>query len=159
METTQKQELVKRIKSEISNEQIEYNLRHVFNCIEDWIDDNKWQVLVDGKSVDTDEFDLSLDLNYEFDRNTSKNGRKQIAKKIARVWSKPSRRTINTLLFVLRKREVIKQNVKINLSVKEQEIQNKRKIWKHLQAQSEKALKDYKKEKGDFYKKDLVELK
>lgn len=158
METTQKQELVKRIKSEISNEQIENNLRHVFNCIEDWIDDNKWQVLVDGNSVDTDYFEF-IDLHYDFDRNTSKNGRKQIAKKIARVWSKPSRRTINTLLFVLRKREVIKQNVKINLSVKEQEIQNKRKIWKHLQAQSDKALLDYKKEKGDFYKKDLVESK
>ena len=152
METTQKQELVKRIKSEISNEQIEYNLRHVFNCIEDWVDDNKWQVLVDGKPVDTDEFEF-IDLNYDFNRNTSKNGRKQIAKKIARVWSKPSRRTINTLLFVLRKREVIKHNVKINLSVKEEEIQNKSKIWKHLQAQAEKALKDYKKEKGDFYKK------
>ena len=102
METTQKQELVKRIKSEISNEQIEYNLRHVFNCIEDWVDDNKWQVLVDGKPVDTDEFEF-IDLNYDFNRNTSKNGRKQIAKKIARVWSKPSRRTINTLLLVYEK--------------------------------------------------------
>jgi len=154
METTQ--ELIKRIKSEISNEQIEYNLRHVFNCIEDWVDDNSWRISVDGKIVDTESFDLSLDLNYEFDRNTSKNGRKQIAKKIARVWQKPSRRTINTLLFVLRKREVIKQNVSIKQNVKEQEIQNKRKIWKHLQAQSDKALQEYKKEKGNYYKKDLV---
>lgn len=47
--------------------------------------------------------------------------------------------------------------LKVLPSHKEQEIQRKRKVWKELRDQADLALKDYKEEKGDFYKKRIIE--
>lgn len=44
------------------------------------------------------------------------------------------------------------ETARIKPSIKEQTIQKKREVWKKLRNEADKALLDYKKEKGDFYK-------
>lgn len=43
-----------------------------------------------------------------------------------------------------------------NRSKKELEIQRKRRVWNIMRKKAEQALKEYKEEKGDFYKKEGV---
>jgi len=154
------------IKNQTTIKQLVENLRNELTTINELIEKNQWTITVDGKEKSHLNFELKSlvskllgkkdSIKIDFDFDMSKSARKNIAKRLWKVQQKPSRRNINTLFLVLRKLGVIKENIKVNLSKKEQKIQAKRKVWVKLRNEAEKALQDYKAEKGNFYKKDLV---
>ncbi|MFW9952339.1 MAG: hypothetical protein ACFFKA_19640 [Candidatus Thorarchaeota archaeon] len=81
----------------------------------------------------------------------SKNQRKRYARALKRACEIGSRRAFNGLFHMISK--ITKEDqVRVTLGKKELEIQRKRKIWKKLQVDADKALIEYKNEKGDFYK-------
>jgi hypothetical protein len=83
--------------------------------------------------------------------NLSKNQMKKIQKYCFWINNKPTLKRINTFFGILTKNLKI-ERVRINVSIKEETIQNARKTWLKSQAESEKLLMEYKKEKGNFYK-------
>lgn len=109
--------------------------------------------------------------------NSSKRMLKKTNKMLRLFDRKPTRETANRFIHFLRTRVLAKKvvkkyseyssytyttwespynSIKILPSLKEQEIQNKRKAWLKLRDEADQALKAYKEEKGDFYKKRLV---
>ena len=122
-------------------------------------------------------------LKYNFKShigNLSKRSLKRLNRQIWRIQNKRSRGSMNRFLHFIRTRVISKkieytpdwakgyyenyvqikyeyplESIKILPSLKEQEIQKKRKEWKELRDKTQKALLSYKEEKGDFYKKQL----
>lgn len=87
-------------------------------------------------------------LNY---KNLSKNEMKKIQKYCFWIDKKPSLRRINTF-FGLLTRTFGVDRIKVNISLKEQKIQNARKEWLKARNEADVLLEKYKKEKGNFYK-------
>ena len=144
--------------------QIIPNFKSIIIKIENFVDRNSFVRVVDKHEVTTltnisvdrsklNPFKNAADLiDATFKKNMCKSRRKKIAKRLWKVEQKMSRRNINALFLVLRKLGIIEENIKINVSHKEQLIQKKRKAWKKLRNEADIALKSYKKEKGNFYK-------
>lgn len=84
-------------------------------------------------------------------RDFSKNEMKKIQKYCYYINNKPSLRRINTFFGLLTKYYGV-ERVRINVSVKEQKIQQARKEWLKVRNEADRLLNEYKKEKGDFYK-------
>lgn len=81
----------------------------------------------------------------------SQNQRKKYNSAINTVVKKPTRRSINRLLYIISK--ITGENkIEVMIGTKERSIQAKRKAWLKLRDEADKALAEYKKEKGDFYK-------
>jgi len=87
--------------------------------------------------------------------NLSKNEMKKIQKYSFWINGKPTLRRINTFFGILSNTYGVGR-VKIKVSLKEEKIQNARKEWLKVRNEAERLLDTYKKEKGDFYKNDLV---
>lgn len=150
-------------KTQTAVKELETNLNEVIDIINTTVQEKNWMIVVDSnevsqlnfksKSIVDSIFGSSKKILVDFSRiNLSQNQKKKIAKKIWRVKQKPSRRNINTLFFLLRKNEIITETINVKLSKKEQTIQAKRKVWIKLRNEADLALKDYKTEKGNFYK-------
>jgi len=84
--------------------------------------------------------------------NLSKNQLKKVNKYLNRVNKKMTLRGVNSILHLLYKTFEPTKKVQIRKSEKEEEIQRKRKEWLKLRDEAEKALLEYKNEKGDYYK-------
>ncbi len=140
------------------------NFRESVTIINNYVTTKGYMRVVNGQEVKDLDFSINKNkynpfnksigdsLETIFDSSLTKSQRKNIAKRLWNVEKKPSRRSINTLFLVLRKYDVLKENIKINLSAKEQKIQAKRKVWIKLRNEADVALQSYKKEKGNFYK-------
>ena len=72
------------------------------------------------------------------------------------MMKKKSLKSINTFFFIFRKLGVITENVKVEISRKEKNINNLRSTYKIMKAKTEEARLAYKKEKGNFYKEKLA---
>jgi len=98
--------------------------------------------------------------NYELTGNLVFNGftndfpsqraKKKFRNSLNRVIAHPTMKSVNLFLHHLSK--VSECTVKIEYSTKEQSIINKRKAWKEAKIIAENLMKDYKLEKGSFYK-------
>jgi len=84
--------------------------------------------------------------------NLSKNQLKKVNKYLNGVNKKMTLRNVNSLLHLLYKTFEPIEKVQIRKSLKEEEIQKKRKEWLKLRDEAENALLEYKTEKGDYYK-------
>lgn len=82
------------------------------------------------------------------------NGRKKLFYKLKYFYHKPTLKKANLLLHYLNK-QVLCTNfpaTKIDISVTEKKIQDKKFLWKEVKAMEETAHKEYLEAKGDFYK-------
>ena len=82
--------------------------------------------------------------------NLSKRQMKKIQKYCFWIQRHPSLRRINTFYGILSRTYGV-ERIKVNVSLKEQKIQNARKEWIKARNESERLLYLYKLEKGDFY--------
>jgi hypothetical protein len=121
-------------KSELKNV-----INNTIDIIENVVKNNKFQVSGKIRNID------------KFDKNISKNQMKKIQKYCFWISNKPTLRRINTFFGILTQNFCIGR-IRIKVSAKEEAIQNTRKAWLKAQAESEKLLMEYKKEKGNFYK-------
>lgn len=93
---------------------------------------------------------------YEFNNiPLSKRQMKKIQKYCFWIQKCPSLRRINSFYSLLSRTYGV-ERVKVDVSLKEQKIQNARKEWLKARNESERLLALYKKEKGNFYKNKLV---
>jgi hypothetical protein len=83
--------------------------------------------------------------------NLSKSKMKQIQKYCFWISQKPSLKKINSFFSLLSKTYGV-ERVQVKVSAKEEAIQNARKQWLKARNESDKLLKAYKEEKGNFYK-------
>jgi hypothetical protein len=118
-------------------------INNTIDKIESVISENNYQV--SGKIE-------YVDINF---RNNSKNEMKKVQKYCYWIDKKPTLKRINTLFSLLSRDFGIKR-VNVKVSLKEEKIQKARKEWLKAREESDKLLATYKKEKGDFYKKQLV---
>jgi hypothetical protein len=120
-------------KSELKNV-----INNTIDIIENVVKNNNYRVT--GKIQNIDKID-----------NISKNQMKKIQKYCFWITNKPTLKRINTFFGILTQNFGIGR-IRINVSAKEEAIQNARKAWLKSQAESDKLLMEYKKEKGFFYK-------
>lgn len=85
-------------------------------------------------------------------KNLSKNQIKKVNKYLNSLEKKMTMRKVNSFLHLFYKTFEPIEKVQIRKSEKEEEIQRKRKEWLKLRDEAEKALLEYKNEKGDYYK-------
>jgi len=137
------------IRMQFTETQLENNYYEMIKTISEIVKVKDFTITIDG--VETD---VLIHLKPDFS-DLSQNARKNLAKRMYYVDKKKSRKSINTFFFIARRLGVINSNISIKLGKKEREIQRKRKIWTIMRDNADKALQEYKKEKGDFYKKTL----
>lgn len=142
---------------------------------EQFINNNEYQLSGDFK----ESFDKLKKVKWtEHFGNTSKNQRKKFNKAVIRFRKKKSLMTLNRAFHlihtrILSEREEVSEGkyyswtwikwnepkditkVKVLPPAKHLSIQEKRKKWKEAQAVANKHLKEYKTEKGDYYKSRL----
>jgi hypothetical protein len=145
-------EVKETIKTQFGISQLEQNYNSTIELVNNLIKQNGWVVSVNGKSVS------EISIHHYFDFGLSLNKRKQLAKKMYFANKKNTINTINLMFWLFKKLGVTTDSVRLNVSVKEQDIVRKRKAYKELQKKTEVARLDYKTEKGDFYKKRLIRL-
>lgn len=135
------------------NYAINYNvLQETFNKIDAFVKANDYQ-FKDRKGLDN----ITESTFNEVYRLLSKKRKKRLAKSIWLVEVNPSLNSINRFLhFLLTK--VMKSDLRVRIikSEKELAIEQKRKAYKEALAKVKAAYVEYKTEKGDFYKKNLV---
>ena len=141
-------EVQETIRMQFTEAELEKNYYETIKTVTELVRDNDWSISIDGEETDI------IYLKPDFS-DLSKNARKNLAKRMHYVDKKKSRRAINTFFFIARKLGVIDANVNVTLGKKERDIQRKRKIWTIMRDKANQALQDYKKEKGNFYKKSL----
>ena len=100
---------------------------------------------------------LISNMNDAHIRNCGENGGIRMQKRLKRFYNnyvvKQSLYSANRLLWLINK-HVLNERTSISIhDVKHDKIQALRKEWKKLQVESDKALKAYKDEKGDYYKR------
>lgn len=137
---------VKKIKEDFSVSGLTENYHEVISKTNKAINKKGWEIKVDGEIV------TNINLDPDF-KNLSLCGRKKIAKKLHFINKKNKLRTINALFSYLNRCGAINKRVFVAISKKERTIQVKRKFWVNLRNQGDVALVEYKKEKGNFYKK------
>jgi len=154
------------MKSQNSVKELTHNFRTTITEINNSFDEDVKSIYIDGKLQlkDTINFRVNdmVSISNPFSKvpkasinsNLNKSQRKLIAKRLHYVNKKMTNRNINLLFNTLKKFLVIEGSVKIkNVNwEKEKRIQQKRKVWIKLRNEAETALREYKKEKGNFYK-------
>lgn len=138
----------KSIKEQFTFSELQVNYQEVMKQVNEVIRKNDWELMVNG--VDNYLNSIQLDLN-----NLSLNARKKIAKRLYYLKNKQTRRNINMLFLQLKRIGAINDKVFIPFNKKERDIQIKRKMWLALRDEADKALWDYKLEKGNYYKNKL----
>jgi hypothetical protein len=82
----------------------------------------------------------------------TQSGRKKLARRIRHVNKKQGYRAFSSFISMLKSRDIIKNNIKIELSAKEKAIQLYRKEYVKARKEAETLRLKYVTEKGDFYK-------
>ena len=142
-------EVQDKIRAQFSVSQLKENLDNAITSINEIIENNNYVLTINGE-----EYTHIVNLNPNFE-DLSKNARKNLAKRLHFFNKKKSLRTMNILFLVARKLGVIDEKIYISISKKEKEIQRLGRIYKIMRAKTEEARLAYKKEKGNFYKKNL----
>lgn len=157
-------EVKETIKTQFGISQLNTNFNSTIKLFNQLVKDNDWILKLNNENVD--ELKLkglfsigsSDKINHKIDWNLSLNSRKALAKRMYYFSKKKSLHTANMMFSLFKKLDVINDNVKVNVSTKEQEIVRKRTAYRDLMKQTEVARLAYKAEKGDFYKKRMIKL-
>lgn len=122
------------------------NYRKAIEVAQKIVEEKNWRCNFDfWDDIEVEESDL-----YDL----TKSQLKKFRNKVNKVLRKPGLRNINALLWFVSK--VIFKHPKtwnVKISEKEEKIKMARKEWTVARDIAEKLLGEYKKEKGDFYKK------
>lgn len=130
----------------VEHELVDYTLK-TFKEIKKHIEERGWRCNVD---LDDIKIDHKRILNFSWNRSKKFNRRLNLMNEARSV------RSLNIGFHFLFKRMLETDNpVKIKVSEKEELIQSKRKKWKEARDLADQLLKQYKEEKGDFYKKQM----
>ena len=122
--------------------------------IQKFAQDNNFQIKGDFSELKSGIFSNPLESKIS---QCSKSEKKKINQAIYRFDKKNTIKTSNYLLHILFK-DIMKSETRVKIlpSEKEVNIQNARKKWKEAQAIAEKLLSEYKVEKGNFYKEQIL---
>lgn len=124
------------------------NYSDALGSISNTINKNNYVLKIDGVETSTSELnEIVINLT-----NLTYTGKKKVAKRILRYNKLKSKRSINTLFYVLKKMGVIDEKIYVSMSYKEAEIQTARRDYVRLRNETEAARILYKTIKGDFYK-------
>jgi hypothetical protein len=132
-----------KINNSVDSVNMSQLLNDMINKINIFVKDKNYRYLLEGKEMNNIQM---TDVIIKEVENESRTYRKKVLNRIIRLDKKMSLRLINLLLHTL-------DLGKIKVSEKEEQIRNARKEWLKLRKETEIALKKYKDEKGDFFKK------
>jgi hypothetical protein len=144
-------ETTKTIKSDSSLTGITENYLSAVTSIEAKIKEKNYILKIDGNEIFNTTWSILGKVHLDISSLTH-SGRKKVAKRLWVYHKKGSIKSMNYLFHVLKKMDVIKEKISVNVSHKEAEIQKARKAYKKLMAETEAARVLYKGLKGDFYK-------
>jgi hypothetical protein len=108
--------------------------------------DKKYVMKVDNEEQTHLEF-----VEFKLDHLTQ-SGRKKLARRIRHANKKQGYRAFSSFISMLKSRDIIRHNIKIELSLKEKNIQLYRKEYVKSRNEAETLRLKYVTEKGDFYK-------
>lgn len=143
----------------MKNIEYNYNAKELNNKIIETIGFIKAQIEKNKYTIANHMIDKFIKFDYESKlKKASKRLKKRINRQIYRVNTKQSLCSFNLFIHFLRTKVINEglKPIKILPSIKERTIQVKRKEWLELRDKAEEALHVYKKEKGNFYKKEVA---
>lgn len=137
---------LKEIKTQTGSKSLNKNLEKAYEIATEYVKENNYRITYSNNETSKILFEKLKSSNLSHNRS------KKIAKQIFYIIAEPSIKKINRLMHLVHKTNETKSKYKITKSNKELEIQSKRRVWKELRDQAEKARLEYVEEKGDFYK-------
>ena len=126
--------------------ELNQDLKSLFQTITSVSIDKKYVMKADNEEQSHLEF-----VEFKLDHLTQ-SGRKKLARRIRHVNKKQGYRAFSSFISMLKSRDIIKNNIKIELSAKEKAIQLYRKEYVKARTEAETLRLKYVTEKGDFYK-------
>ena len=126
--------------------ELNQDLKSLFQKITSVSIDKKYVMKADNEEQSHLEF-----VEFKLDHLTQ-SGRKKLARRIRHVNKKQGYRAFSSFISMLKSRDIIKNNIKIELSAKEKAIQLYRKEYVKARNEAETLRLKYVTEKGDFYK-------
>lgn len=126
--------------------ELNQDLKSLFQKITSVSIDKKYVMKVDNEEQSHLEF-----VEFKLEHLTQ-SGRKKLARRIRHVNKKQGYRAFSSFISMLKSRDIIKNNIKIELSAKEKAIQLYRKEYVKARNETETLRLKYVTEKGDFYK-------
>jgi len=126
--------------------ELNQDLKSLFQKITSVSIDKKYVMKVDNEEQSHLEF-----VEFKLDHLTQ-GGRKKLARRIRHANKKQGYRAFSSFISMLKSRDIIKNNIKIELSDKEKTIQLYRKEYVKVRKELETLRLKYVTEKGDFYK-------
>lgn len=126
--------------------ELNQDLKSLFQKITSVSIDKKYVMKADNEEQSHLEF-----VEFKLEHLTQ-SGRKKLARRIRHVNKKQGYRAFSSFISMLKSRDIIKNNIKIELSAKEKAIQLYRKEYVKARTEAEKLRLKYVTEKGDFYK-------
>jgi hypothetical protein len=126
--------------------ELNQDLKSLFQKITSVSIDKKYVMKADNEEQSHLEF-VEFKLDY-----LTQSGRKKLARRIRHVNKKQGYRAFSSFISMLKSRDIIKNNIKIELSAKEKTIQLYRKEYVKARTEAETLRLKYVTEKGDFYK-------
>ena len=126
--------------------ELNQDLKSLFQTITSVSIDKKYVMKADNEEQSHLEF-----VEFKLEHLTQ-SGRKKLARRIRHVNKKQGYRAFSSFISMLKSRDIIKNNIKIELSVKEKAIQLYRKEYVKARTEAETLRLKYVTEKGDFYK-------
>ena len=126
--------------------ELNQDLKSLFQTITSVSIDKKYVRKADNEEQSHLEF-----VEFKLDHLTQ-SGRKKLARRIRHVNKKQGYRAFSSFISMLKSRDIIKNNIKIELSSKEKAIQLYRREYVKARTEAETLRLKYVTEKGDFYK-------
>jgi hypothetical protein len=126
--------------------ELNQDLKSLFQTITSVSIDKKYVMKADNEEQSHLEF-----VEFKLDHLTQ-SGRKKLARRIRHANKKQGYRAFSSFISMLKSRDIIKNNIKIELSAKEKAIQLYRKEYVKARTEAETLRLKYVTEKGDFYK-------
>jgi len=126
--------------------ELNQDLKSLFQKITSVSIDKKYVMKADNEEQSHLEF-----VEFKLEHLTQ-SGRKKLARRIRHVNKKQGYRAFSSFISMLKSRDIIKNNIKIELSAKEKAIQLYRKEYVKARTEAETLRLKYVTEKGDFYK-------
>jgi len=126
--------------------ELNQDLKSLFQTITSVSIDKKYVMKADNEEQSHLEF-----VEFKLEHLTQ-SGRKKLARRIRHVNKKQGYRAFSSFISMLKSRDIIKNNIKIELSAKEKAIQLYRKEYVKARNEAETLRLKYVTEKGDFYK-------
>lgn len=130
----------------ITVEELNQDLKGLFQKMTSLSIDKKYVMKVDNEEQTHLEF-----VEFKLDHLTQ-SGRKKLTRRIRHANKKEGYRAFSSFISMLKSRDIIRHNIKIELSLKEKNIQLYRKEYVKSRNEAETLRLKYVTEKGDFYK-------